>query len=129
MVGRAIVLGILTGGSIGVVVMLGFGVVDVGEYEAGAMVAIAVIYLPLAFGAGAMAGLVHALLAVAALLALRPAVDQHVTRARTVAAVAAAVPGLVAIAMGVPFVWGVPFAIVAGAAAAFWTPRVIGLAR
>src|SRR5690242_12802749 len=81
MVGRAIAYGVGTGAALGILVMLGFLVGDTTDYRLVDLVAVAVVYLPLSLGVGALAGLVEALVAVGALLALRQLVAAHTWRA------------------------------------------------
>lgn len=129
MVGRAVVLGILSGGCLGMLVVLVLAAPDAGEYGAVNLAAVAAIYLPFGFGVGALTGAIEALLAASSVLLLGSVVRGRVLRARVVAASAAAMPGLVALPLGAPVVFAVPFAAVAGGAAAFWVPRVLGAQR
>ena len=130
MIGRAISLGVLTGAAVGILVMLGIVVtVDVTEYDLADLVAVLVIYLPMAFGVGAVTGLVEGLVAVVAMLALRTFVADRTPRARFVGAAAAAVPGLALVVGGVSLVVALPFTAVCAGGAAFWARRVVGTAR
>jgi hypothetical protein len=128
-VGRAIGYGVLSGAVIGILVMLGLFVGDLSEYALADLAAILVIYLPLALGAGAITGLLDALVAVAALLVLRGPVADHTGRARIVASVAAALPALALPRLGFSTLAAVAFALVSAGLAAFWTPRVVGATR
>jgi hypothetical protein len=129
MVGRAVTLGVLTGAALGVLVMLGLFVGDTTEYSLPDLAAILVIFLPLSRGAGAVTGLLEALVAVGSVLVLRRLVADRVGRARVVAATAAALPALALPALGLALLVALPYAVACAGLAGFWTRRVVGTPR
>jgi uncharacterized integral membrane protein len=125
----AIGYGALTGGAVGLLVMLGFAAADTTEYALADLAGVLVVYLPLAFLVGAVAGLVEALVALGAVLALRGFVAGRTGRVCAVAGLAAAAPGLLALTRGATPVVALGFAVVCAAGAALWAPRVVRAGR